>query len=405
MVNIEASYARELRLKNPLVAASAGTTETLDRMRKAEDAGFSAVVVKSLFEDPATRRDPSPMFRILVRSFGGWGSMTFYSYEQASHFDPDRYAEEISRAKSALEIPVIGSIACVSEEGWTSYARLIEEAGADAIELNLSCPYSVHVTGRLDVLESFVSDTVRMVKDAVSIPVVAKMTPQMTSPVKIAKAMEDSGADAVVPFSRFAGLDIDVEGERPIMHGGIAGHGGLWSIYYVLRWIAFIYRELSIPISGSGGAANGEDVVKHILAGASTVQICTAIYIGGYGVCRGMIGYLERYMERKGFESLSDFRGRASERLLSMHEVLRRQTVIAEISPGECSSCGICERRCPYGAIVHEGKVYRVRAELCTGCGLCRELCRAGAISLVPVPDGYTPRHFIAELDSGGRKG
>jgi dihydroorotate dehydrogenase (fumarate) len=396
-MDLRCLYARGLELTNPLIAASAGTTEVLDKMRRCEDAGMSAVVMKTLFEDPVARRDPAPMFRVLQRRIGPARSTTFYTYEQAAHLDPQQFCEEIRRAKETLGIKVIGSCACVSDEAWSEYPRLMEQAGADAVELNLSCPYSAHLTDNLSALPEFIESATRIAREAVSIPLATKLTPQMSSPSQIARLMERAGSDGVVPFSRFPGLDIDIETEAPIMHGGMAGHGGPWSIYYVLGWLWQIDKATELPISSSGGVWTAEDVVKHILVGADTVQLCTVLYLQGYMAAAGMLQGLREWMESKGYSSLADFRSKAVGRVKGQAQVERRQSVIAAIDPERCPSCGTCVRVCSHGAPrdTHEGPVSIV-AEECSGCGLCVEMCPVSAIRLQPLPDGYRPRHRIA---------
>jgi dihydroorotate dehydrogenase (fumarate) len=334
---------------------------------------------------------------LLQRRIGPARATTFYTYEQAAHLDPQQYCEEIRRAKESLGIKVIGSCACVSDEAWSEYLRLMEQAGADAVELNLSCPYSAHLTDNLSALPEFIEHATRIAREAISIPLATKLTPQMSSPSQIARLMVRCGADGVVPFSRFPGLDIDIETEAPIMHGGMAGHGGPWSLYYVLGWLWQIDQAVEVPISSSGGAWNAEDVIKHLLAGADTVQLCTVLYLQGYDVAASMLQGLTDWMEAKGHASLSDFRGKAGRRVLGMKAVDRRQTVRARIDPGRCTSCGTCVRVCPHAAAKDAGEgPVEVAAEECSGCGLCVDLCPVAAISMQPLPEGYRPRHRIA---------
>jgi len=397
-MDLRCLYARGLSLPHPLLAASAGTTESAARLKRVEDAGLAGAVMKTLFEDPVARRDPAPMFALLQHQAGRVRSSTFYCHEQASHRDPQAYAEEIRRAKEQVGIAVIGSIACVTDEAWVEYARLVEQAGADALELNLSCPYSVHLTDRLEALPHFVTQVIGLVRPAVRLPVAAKMTPQMSSPPQIARLMEAAGADAVVAFSRFPGLDVDVQTEAPVLHGGMAGHGGPWALYYALGWIAHLHGTLGIPISGSGGVWSAEDAVKHLLVGADTVQLCTVLYLQGYDAATGILDGLREWMAGKGYTSLEQFRGQAAGRLLTMHQVARRQDVVATIGEG-CSGCGLCARLCLHQAVATEGeRTYRVVAEECAGCGLCVDPCPTKAMTLVPLPPGYRPRHDVARF-------
>lgn len=379
--DLSTSYAG-LSLKNPVIAGSAGITETAERMLRAEDAGAGAVVVKSLFEWEVTRKAPTPRFRILKESTGISRSYVLYSYEQASVFDEQRYAEEIRRAKERLSIPVISSIACVTDEGWSRYAGLMEEAGADATELNLSCPHGAHIVVQRPVVEDMIH-AIQVVKAATKrLPVFVKMTGQLTDPKSVALALQEAGADGVVMFNRFTGLDIDLETEQPILHGAYAGHGGPWAIHYPLRWISAVSPSLKIPISATSGVWKGEDVVKYLLAGATTVQCCSAIVTEGYPVIGRIVSGLAEFMERKGYRRIEDFRGAVCSRILGTEQVDRRSRFQARIDSEKCNACGRCNAVCIYEAIRGTGTEKRFVAESCDGCGLCPEVCPTGAIGM-----------------------
>jgi len=371
-----------LELRNPLIVSPAGITETVKRMKKAEEAGCGAVVVKTLFEEAVTRRSPTPRFRILRKRGGCPESFVLYSYEQASPFGPGRYAREIRNAKKALRIPVIASVGCTTEEGWRRYSRLMESSGADALELNVSCPHGSSMLADSDVSDTMCRAT-RLAKEAVSVPVIPKMTPQTASPLGTALTLEASRADAVVMFNRFTGLDIELEKEAPTMHGGFAGHGGPWSLYYLLRWLVATSPRLGIPISASGGIWTGHDMAKAILAGATTTQMCSAVVIQGYDAITAALNDVRAFMEMKGYSSPKQFRGKACGRVLSAEQVDRRKTVIAWIDPGRCTSCGICQKVCIYQAVLKGEKAFLARRS-CQGCGLCVEVCPEEAISMSP---------------------
>lgn len=372
-----------LKLRNPLVAASAGTTERLERMKKAEDQGIGAIVMKSLFEEEVCRIAPTPRYKIIRHSLNGWSSFVFYSYEQASEWGLERYAEELRRAREALSIPVIPSINCITDEGWIRYARTLEQAGAPALELNVSCPHgSIIFRGPDEAVAEMVRVT-RLVREAVSIPIVVKMSPQLTSPLATAKALEEAGANGVVMFNRLVGLDIDVEEERPILHGGYAGHGGPWAIHYPLRWITEAYPQLKIDIAGSGGVSSGQDVVKYLLAGATVVQVCTAILLEGYGVIGRLLGKLQEWMERKGYQDIPSFRGKVSgKKILGTKEVDRQHDKKAYLTE-RCNSCGRCVATCLFEAIeIDREKRVQIKEEACDGCGLCVEICARKGVEL-----------------------
>jgi len=372
-----------VRLGNPLVVASAGITETVDRLRSAEDAGAGGAVMKSWFETDRARRSPTPRFRMLRRGFPGFRSTTLYSFEQASGFDLERYAEEVRRAKEALEMPVFASANCVSDAGWVAWSRAMEQAGADGLELNVSCPFGPQMLGQTVVADDMQRVTA-LVKAAVRTPAATKMTPQLANPVAAAKAIEAAGADALVMFNRFTGLDIDLERERPIMHGSYAGHGGAWMLQYILRWISATYPEISIPIASSGGVADGEDVAKLILCGATVVETCAAVVLGGWEVIPKLLRGLAQFMETKGYSSPSDFRGKACGQILDAEEVDRRRLAVARIDDASCTACGLCERICIYQAARPGDEKYAIVTDICAGCGLCEQVCPARAITLAP---------------------
>lgn len=373
-MDLRARYAT-LELKNPVVVSSAGITANSDRMKRAEDAGAGAVVMKSLFENPVPRAgDPSPHMLVIRRRLGQMVADSFYSYEQASHLDEYAYAEEIARAKRSLSIPVIANLDCRTPDVWVNYARLVEQAGADAVEVKM-CPHGEY-QGEVGLPE-----IVKMVKEAVRIPVVAKFLPQLDDPVSSFLATSSAGADAIVLFNRFSGLDIDVETMAPVMHGGMAGFGGAWYIHYCLRWIAECFGRTSTPIVGSGGVSSGEDIAKYILAGATAVEVATLIIFEGYGVIGRVLDQLVKWMERKQIARLMDVVGVASAKVRRLDQIDRKTMLLASISPERCVACGRCAVCCFRQAITKAGTHFTVN-DLCEGCGLCLNVCPAQAISL-----------------------
>ena len=252
-----------LELETPIVVASSGLTETVEKMRLCQEHGAGAVVVKSYAEEEVMRTSPTPRYRILRRRLGGEGSVTFISYEQASKFDIERYAQEVADAKAKLRIKVIPSILCVTDEGWVKAAQLLEEAGADALEINTSCPHG-SITFRGKRVEETIFRTVRLIREAVSLPLVVKVSSMLTSPIGVVKEVERIGVQGVTIFNRMTALDVDVHTEEIEMPGGYAGHGGPWAIQYPLRWISQIYPEVKLDIAASGGVSCWEDVVRYI---------------------------------------------------------------------------------------------------------------------------------------------
>jgi dihydroorotate dehydrogenase subfamily 1 len=363
MVNLDTVYAG-LKLKCPVIAGSAGITETVERMKKAEDNGAGAVVMKSLFEDEISRTSPTPRFKLIrycegLKDNESKDGFSLYSYEQGSEWGPQRYAEEVSRAKKELDIPIIASINCISKEGWVSYAKRLEKAGADALEINLSCPHGSIIFRGKEVEENILS-TVRLVRENVSLPIIAKISSQLTSPVQMVKEIESLGVNGITLFNRLTGIDIGIEEERPIMHQGYAGYGGSWAIHHSLRWISEIFPQLKIDISGSGGVSRGEDIIKYLLAGATTVQTVTAILLNGYEVIEEFVGGLKEYMDRKSYQRIEDFRGKLSSRIKGTYQIKRDHYLRAEINDNLVPPC---QAGCPAGidiqgyvALISQGK-------------------------------------------------
>lgn len=342
-----------LELENPLIISSSGLTENVEKMRRCQDNGAAAVIVKSYFEEEVCRKDPSPRYRVIEHDMDSDHTFTFMSYEQASDWDIDRYAEEIERAVSELDIKIIPSINCITEEGWAEAARKVEDAGAHAIELNTSCPHG-SITFRGGAVEDVITNTVRTVRETVNVPLIAKISPMLTSPGAVAKKVAEVGAQGVTIFNRMTGLEIDVEKEEPALHGGYAGHGGPWAIQYPLRWISELSPELDIDIAGSGGVSQPEDVFKYLLAGATAVQVCSYIVLNGYQVIGDLLQGFERLLDDKDYEKLESFRGKAATKIIGTDDVDRRQTVVARVQPEPVAPCvAACPARVPAQSYVH----------------------------------------------------
>jgi len=377
-------------LRSPIIAGSAAITDTAERMRRAEEFGAGAVVMKSFSDEAVMRSSPTPRFRILRRQFAAREAETLYSYEQAPPFTAEQYAEEIRRSKGLLTIPLIASIDCLHEQNWVPVARMVEAAGAEALELNVSCPHgSIAFSGQ--EVEAAILRVARSVRAAVNLPLIVKLSPQLTAPLNLIRELEKTGVQGVVLFNRFTGLEIDVEREAPILHGSYAGHGGAWALHYTLRWVSAAAPVTSLDISASGGVVSGDDVVKLLLAGATTVQTCSAIIIDGYRVLETFNLRLREWMEQKGYSSIEEFRGKIHGRIKTLHQVDRRKQVVAEIKRRGLSPC---QAACPLGVrangyidLIAQGKfleaayLAREKNPLSSVCGyVCARPCETACL-------------------------
>jgi ferredoxin len=218
------------------------------------------------------------------------------------------------------------------------------------------------------------SRVLKAVKGRVTIPAGIKMTLQQSNPLACAIALQQEGSDWVTMFNRSPGLHIDIETMSPIMHHCACGHGGPWAAAANLRWIAYTYPHLKIPISATGGATRWEDVIRYLLAGAGTVQIASLIYMKGYDVVRSMLASTEGYLDRMGLESVADVIGQAVSKLQPLEAVDRSSRYFAEVTDA-CTACGKCRDICLWDAIDFSGDRPVIHAHLCDGCGLCEQIC------------------------------
>ncbi len=378
MVDLSIEFAG-LKLRNPLIAASAGTTKDAVHCKKAADAGYSAVILKSIQEELVNRYNPFPRMSVIRNGIPGYQSTTFMTYEQAFEGEIQDYCEEIKKTKDMLDIPVIASLNCTNEETWAQYAVRCEAAGADAVEIVPSCPVGAFVREAAEFYPA-ASKALKNVKEAVKIPAGLKMTGQMTNPVICARNLEEDGADWLTMFNRSSGLQIDIDTMEPIMHKGFCGHGGPWVMQSVMRWIAASYPYVSLPIAATGGVTNYEDVVRYMLSGASAVQIATLIYMKGYDTAKIILEDLEKYLEKHRLYKISMLTGIAADKVLPLSEADRSRRYYAKVDYEKCIGCQKCFPVCIYGAITQKDSKPVIDESICDGCGLCSQVCNRAII-------------------------
>jgi dihydroorotate dehydrogenase (fumarate) len=305
MPNLETKYMG-LTLKNPIIVASSGLTNSIEKIKDMEKAGAGAVVLKSIFEEQINNevnhlinRDPQNQYP----------EAEDYIWNYTRNNSITHHLNLLSEAKKETEIPIIASINCMSASEWTVFAKDFENAGADALELNLFfVPTDRKKTA--EEIEQLYLKVVSEVKKSVTIPVSVKIGFYYTNLVAMADRLVANGANALVLFNRFYEPDINVEKMELVASEVFSSPS---DIRRSLRWIGLISSQLpQVEIAAATGIHDGEAVIKQLLAGAQVTQVCSSVYINGSQVIAGMVADLQAFMKKWNFKKIEDFRGRLS---------------------------------------------------------------------------------------------
>jgi dihydroorotate dehydrogenase (fumarate) len=305
MADLSTSYMG-LRLRNPIIAGSSGLTNSIDNIQKLYNNGAGAIVLKSLFEEQIN-------FAI-NKTFNH--SENNYSYPEAldyiSHYtrenDLETYLKLIREAKSKFDIPVIGSINCVSSSEWVSFAKNIQEAGADALELNIFILPS-DPRRKAEQHEQIYFDILQSVMKQVKIPIAAKISYYFSGLTNMALQLSWTGISGLVLFNRFFSPDIDID-KFEITASHVFSTPAEMSL--TLRWVALLSDKIQCDIAASTGIHDGEAVIKQLLAGAKAVQIASVLYQKGFEQIGVMLKDIEQWMEKHQFVNTIDFIGKLS---------------------------------------------------------------------------------------------
>ncbi len=297
-----------LPLKNPVMPGASPLVDQLDTVRRLEDAGAAAIVMHSLFEEQITN-DQIAEFAHTEHPAESFSEATSYFPRMEDYaLGPDRYLEQISRIKESVDIPVIGSLNGVSIGGWTDHARLIQQAGADALELNVYYVATDPDEPGLAV-EKRTLDILKAVRDSVTIPIAVKLSPFFSSPGHFAKQLDALGASGVILFNRFYQPDIDIE-ELQATHRLELSNST--ELRLRLRWAAILHGHLKSDIALSGGVHTVEDIIKAIMCGANVVQVVSCLLKYGPSHIGTLITGLNHWLEDHDYESLNQMRGSMS---------------------------------------------------------------------------------------------
>jgi len=297
-------------LKNPLVASSSPLSRNVDSIRRLEDVGAAAVVMYSLFEEQIGFESYYLDYHLTQGIDSYAESVSYFPDMQSYNVGPDEYLDLIRKAKAAVEIPIVGSLNGASVGGWTDYAALIEDAGADALELNIYyLPANKDITG-FEVEELYV-DILTAVRQVVSIPVAVKLSPFFSSVANMASRLAAHGADGLVLFNRFYQPDFDLENLEVTPHLVLSNSDDL---RLPLRWVAILYGRLQTDLAITSGIHSAHDVIKGLMAGAKVTMMASELLQNGVRRIAQVLNELVAWLNEHEYESVMQMIGSMSQK-------------------------------------------------------------------------------------------
>lgn len=300
MIDIKTNYAG-LTLRNPLIVGSSGLTNSPSKLKEFEKAGAGALVLKSLFEEQIEMQSDTMI------EHADYPEAADYIRNYVKSNQVNDYINLIKEAKSECTIPIIASINCYKSDVWVDFARQVELAGADALELNVFFLETDLEYDCRKIIDAYVG-IIRRVKEIVSIPVIMKIGKSFSNIPSLVDTLRVNGADAVVLFNRYYQPDIDINHLQIVSGNVFSSHSDLSD---TIRWTAIVSGKIpAISIASSTGIHDWEDVIKCLLAGASAVQLCSALYTHGSEIISQILVCIEEWMHQAHFESIDEFKGR-----------------------------------------------------------------------------------------------
>jgi dihydroorotate dehydrogenase (fumarate) len=312
MVDLTTTYLG-LQLKNPLVASASPLSKKLDSVRQLEDAGISAVVMYSLFEEQITHESLELDHFLNQGTYSNPEAQTHFPDMESYNIGPESYLELLQKIKQAVSIPVIGSLNGVSAGGWVDYAHKIQEAGADALELNMyNIPTDEKVTAA--ELEKTYVELVKEVHAKIHIPLAVKLSPFFTSLPNMAKRLVDAGASSLVLFNRFIQPDLDIETLDVVPNLFLSTSDEL---RLPLRWVAILYGRIQADLALTGGVHTSKDALKAIMAGANVAMTASELIAHGPASVAPILAGMKDWMEQYEYISIQQMRGSMSQKAVA----------------------------------------------------------------------------------------
>ena len=314
-----------LALKHPLIASSSPLTGEFDNLRRLEDAGAAAIVLPSIFEEQI-ETETAEFERLTDAGADSFPeALSYFPPSARFGFEPNRYLELIRRARAALEIPVIASLNCSTSEGWTDYAGLIQQAGANALELNsFFVPVDAALDGR--AVEQRHLDVLRAVKGAVTLPIAVKLSPHFSAVGDFVRQLDRAGANGFVLFNRFYQPDIDLVAMRLRRDLDLSTRV---EIRLPLLWIGALAGQVRGALAAATGVESADEAVKYLLVGAEVVMTASALLHHGIGHMRTLLSYLTDWLDARGVAAIGDIRGKMSRQRLGDPPAFERANYIS----------------------------------------------------------------------------
>ena len=309
-----------LKLKNPLIASASPLSKNIDNFKILEDAGVAAIVCHSLFEEQITHEVGELQHYLNKGSESYAESLSFFPQAADFKLGPEEYLNHIYRAKKAVKVPVIASLNGHTEGGWVTFAKQIQHAGADALELNV---YFMATNPDMDgrQVEQVYIDILEEVKSVVSIPVAIKIGPYFSAFANMAQRLDKAGADGLVLFNRFYQPDIDLEELTVVPNLSLSSS---YDMRLPLRWIALLYGRIKASMAATTGIHSSEDVIKMVMSGADVTMLCSVLLKYGPAHAKVILQGLENWMRDHEYESITQMKGSMSQKSCINPETFER---------------------------------------------------------------------------------
>jgi len=308
-----------IELSSPLIVGSSSLTNTTDNLKRAEDCGAGAVVIKSLFEEQILADSGRDLSKNIIHSWYPEAVKNINDYSENQLIE--HYFNLIDFAKSNLQIPVFASVNCISSYEWPQFALKFEEAGADGIELNIAVSPADEASSGEDVISN-ITNIITAVRSNCSIPVAVKLSPFFTNLNTALKNIDETGVDGLVLFNRLFTPNIDIDSISVLSESNLST---VSDINTGLRWITLLSDRLKADMIGSGGIHDHKGVIQYILAGAKGVQVTSSLMLNGMDFITELNKGLGEWMNEKGFDSIEDFRGLISKDISNKNQFKRIQ--------------------------------------------------------------------------------